>query len=312
MHFLHSHMLHYTSPVSTYSCGVQMVPNPGATASSDWQPHVPLNIATGLLRHPEAISNPSRNVWGCSGMPSQGNPTLQHSSSNMSSCLHMCHSDREETTVPRLQSQCGSFQPSRTTPTSPYMTQFHAQRGPSLLGLSSAFSSYPVICQAPQVPYSTTVPTMSNSRPICSPVYTVRSHPSLSVQTSPDPTQNHPNCQTPIHSSVTPSGQPQFHTAFSSLTPSAGHCTSMCTGQSQGQQGPVSGPRQNDLIGSSPIRRTQNNTFSRLGPETDRECRASLFQERTDNIESQSTTSSTPTIDIQPPHLSKQGIQTPH
>ncbi|KAK2833172.1 hypothetical protein Q5P01_017061 [Channa striata] len=96
MHFLQSHiaMLHYTFPVSTYS--LQMVPSSSATASTDWQTRFSLNSPTGLHLHHEAISHPARNVWGCSGMPSQGrSPTLVHSSNPVSPCLLLCCSDRE-------------------------------------------------------------------------------------------------------------------------------------------------------------------------------------------------------------------------
>uniref|UniRef100_A0A8D0CYW5 Voltage-gated delayed rectifier potassium channel KCNH4 n=1 Tax=Sander lucioperca TaxID=283035 RepID=A0A8D0CYW5_SANLU len=227
------------------------------------QPHAPLNIATGLHPHHESISHPTRNVWGCSGMPSQGrSPTLLHSSSPVPSCLHLCCSDREGATAHRLQSQC-PFQVPRTTPNSPYMTHPHARGGPSLLGLSSAFSSFPVICQAPQVSYNTSIPTMSNSHPLCSPVNSGYSHPSLSIQTNSDPTHNHTNSQTPIHSSIVYTGQPQYHTTFSSLTPSAVH-TSTCIGHNQSHQCSINAPRQNDPVGSSPIHLTQDLASSLL------------------------------------------------
>lgn len=296
MHVLQSHMamLHYTPPASTFSYGIPMVPSPSVTASSDWQSHVPLNIATGQHLHHEAISHPARNAWGCSGMPSQArSPTLLHSSTPLSSCLHLCCSDREGATAHRLQSQCGPFQASRATPSSPYMTQSRAQGGPSLLGLSTAFSSFPV-----PVPYNASIPTMSNSHPLCSPVN--YSHPSLSVQTNSDPTHNQTNSHTPIHSSVTPTGQPQLHTVFSSLTP-LGVQTSMCTGHNHSQQGSISGPRPNDPTGSSPIHHTL------LGQVTDRDCRASLYQAATESIESQGMSSSTPTLEVQPRLLDMQG-----
>ncbi|XP_044038231.1 potassium voltage-gated channel subfamily H member 4a isoform X2 [Siniperca chuatsi] len=312
MHFLQSHMamLHYTSPVSSYSYGIQMAPSPSVTASSNWQPHVPLNIATGLHLHHETISHPARNVWGCSGMSSQGrSPTLLCSSSPMPSCLHMCCSDREGAMAHRLQSQCDPFKTSRATPNSPYMTHPHAQGGPSLLGLSSAFSSFPVI--SPQVAYNASIPTMSNSRPLCSPVNSGYSHLFPSVQTNSDPTHNQTNSQTPVHSSITPTGQPQYHTTFSSLTHLGAH-TSICTGHNQGQQGSICGPRQNDPVGSSPAHHTQDLACSLLGQVTDRDCRASLYQERTDNIEYQGTSGSTPTVEVQPPLLDIEQMQTPH
>ncbi|XP_035510745.1 potassium voltage-gated channel subfamily H member 4a [Morone saxatilis] len=310
MHFLPSHMamLHYNPPVSSYSYGIPMAPSPSVSAPSNWQPHVPLNIATGLHLHHEAISHPARNVWGCSGMSSQGrSPTLLHSSSPMSSCLHLCCSDREGGTAHRLQSQCGPFQTSRTTPNSPYMTHPHAQAGPSLLALSS----FPVICQATQVAYNASIPTMSNSHPLCSPVNSVYSRPSLSVQTNSDPTHNQTNSQTPIHSSITPTGQPQYHTTFSSFAPSGVH-TSICTGHNQSQQGSINCPKQNEPVRSSPTHHTQTLACSLLGQVTDRDCRASLYQERTENIEFPCMSISSPTGEVQPPHLNMEGIQTPH
>ncbi|XP_023279760.1 potassium voltage-gated channel subfamily H member 8-like, partial [Seriola lalandi dorsalis] len=311
MHYLQSHMamLHYNSPVSSYSYGIQMVPSPNVTASSDWQSHVPLNIATGLHLHHDAISHPARNGWGCTGMPSQGrSPTLLHSSSPMSSCLHLCCSDREGPTAHRLQSQCGPFQTTRTSSNSSYMT--HSHGGPSLLGLSPAFSSFPVICQAPQGIYNASIPTMSNSHSLCSPVNSGYTHPPLSVQTNSDPTHNHTRSQTPIHTSITPTSQPQYHTAFSSLNPLGVH-TSICTGHIPGQQSSINSPTQNDPVGSSSVHHTQDFAFSLLDQVTDRETRASLYQERTDNIESQVTGSSTPTIEVEPPLLDIEGIQNP-
>uniref|UniRef100_UPI0037E951AD potassium voltage-gated channel subfamily H member 4a n=1 Tax=Semicossyphus pulcher TaxID=241346 RepID=UPI0037E951AD len=304
MHFLQSHMtmLHYPSAVSSYSYGVQMAPSPS-------EPHVPLNIATGLHLHHESISHPARNVWGCGGMPSQGrNPSLLHSSSPMSSCMHLCCSDREGTPAQRIQSQCGPFQTSRTTPNSPYVTHQHAQAGPSLL--TPAFSTYPVICQAQQVAYNTSITTISNSHPICSPVISGYSHSSLNVQTPSDPTQNQTNSQTPIHSSITPSGLPQYHTTFSSLSPLRVH-TSVCTGHNQSHQGAISGPRQSEPVGSSPMHHIQDPACSLLRQVTDRDCRASMYQERSDNIEYQDLSSGALTVEVQPPLLDMEGIPTP-
>lgn len=303
MYFLHSHMPHYTIPIPTYSCPVPVVPSPSVTAASDWQPHVPLNTATGTHLHHETISHPTRNVWGCSGMPSQGNPTMLHSSSLMSSCLHLRCSDGEAATAHRLQSQCGAFQPSRTTPNSPGLPRDHAQRGLSLLGLSSAFCRFPVVCQALQVNCNASVPSMSNSLPVCSPVYTVHSLPSLSVQTSSDLTHNQTHSLTPSHSSLTLSGPSQIHTAFSSFTPYLGLSPSVCTGQTQGQQDSVSATWQNDTVGAGHC--TQDHACSLQGQDTDRECRAL----RVDNVDFQT---STPVTDIQSSHLGNWGIPIPH
>ncbi|XP_069565197.1 potassium voltage-gated channel subfamily H member 4a [Brachyistius frenatus] len=288
MHFLQSHMamLHYNSLCSSYSYGLHMVSNPSVTTSSNWQPHVPLNISTGLHLHNESNSHPARNAWGCSGVPSQGrNPTLLHSSSPMSSCLHPCCSDREGATAHRLQSPCGLFQTHRTTPNSPYMTHSHPQGGPSLLGISSTYGSFPVICQDPQVVYNVPIPTVSSVHPLCSTVNSGCSHPSFSVQTISDPTHNQTKPQTPVHSFITPAGQPQYHTAFSSLAPSRVR-TSVCTDHNQGQQGSISGPRQNDPEGSSPVHHTLDLPCSLPEQATNGDSRASVDQEKTDSIES--------------------------
>ncbi|XP_056262325.1 potassium voltage-gated channel subfamily H member 4a [Pseudoliparis swirei] len=312
MHFLQSHMaMLHTPPVPSYSYGIPMVPSPSVSTSSNWQPHVPSNIAAGLHLHHEAISHPARNVWGCSGMSTQGrSPTSLHPSSPASSCLHLCCSEREGAATHRLQSQRGPFQASRTTPNSPYMTHPHVQGGASLLGLSSTFSSSQGICQAPHVPYNTSIPTMSDSHPECPPVNSGCSHPSLSVQINSDPTHNHTTSQTPIHSSITFSGQPQYHTAFSPITPSAVH-TSTCMGHNQSQQGSSSASRQNDLVGSSPVH-TQDRACSLLSQVTGRDSRASLDQERTDSFESEATSSSAPTAEAQSPRSDVEGMQSPH
>ncbi|AWP19228.1 putative potassium voltage-gated channel subfamily H member 4 [Scophthalmus maximus] len=311
MHYLQSHMamLHYISPVPSYPYGIQ-IPTPSVTASSDWQPHVPLNIAAGLHLHREAISHPSRNVCGCAGMPPQGrSPTLLHSSSPVSSCVHRCCTDREGATAHRLQSQCGPFQTSRTTPNSPYVTHSHGQGGSSLLGLSSAFGSFPGVCQAPHGAYNASVPTMSNSRPICSPVNSGYTHPSLGViQTNPDPAHNQTRSQTPIHSSITPTGQQQYHTAFSSLSSSGVH-TSICTGHVAHQQGSINSPRPNEPVRSSSIHHTQDSTCSLQGQVADRGSRASLHQERCDNVEA---SSSTRTVEVHPLLTDMGGNQNPH
>ncbi|KAK5884631.1 hypothetical protein CesoFtcFv8_018432 [Champsocephalus esox] len=296
MHFLQSHMSMHHPPHASY--GIQMVPSPSVSASSNWQPHVPLNIATGLHLHHDAISHPARNVLGCSGVPSLGrSPTLQ-SSSPVSSCVHLCCSDREGATAHMLQSQCGPFQTSRITPNSPYTTHPH----PSLLGHSPSFSSFPVVCQAPQVQYNASITTMSNTHPLCSSVNSGFSHPSLDVQTNSGPTQN----QTPIHSSMYNTGRLQYHPTFSTLTPSVHSST--CTGHSQCHQGSVNGPRKNDLVGSSPTHLPQDPPCSLTGPETDRDCRASLFQERTNSIESQDMSCSSPTVEVQSPLLDVEDI----
>ncbi|XP_026180204.1 potassium voltage-gated channel subfamily H member 4a [Mastacembelus armatus] len=83
--------------------------------------------------------------------------------------------------------------------------------------------------------------------PPSKPINSACPHPPLSVQTNLDPIHYQINSQTPIHSSVTPTGEPQYHTAFSSLTPTGIH-TSVCTGYISGQQSSTNGPRKNDLV----------------------------------------------------------------
>lgn len=292
--FLSSHMpmLHYAPPVSSYSHNIPMAPSPSVTASSNWQSRAPLNIATGLHLHHEAISHPARNIWGCSGMSSQGlSPTLLRSSSPLSSCLHVHCSDREGSTAHR--SPWGTSQTSRTNPNSPCMSHPHARGGPSLLALSSTFGSIPVIGQAPQValrPLSQQWPSLTLCVP---PINSSHSHKSVSVQINSDPTHNKPNSQAPIHSSITPPGQSQQQqqqTAFSSLIPS------VRTGYSHIQHGSLSGSRQKSPAGSSHFHHTQDIACSLLGEVTDKDWGGSLCQERTDQ---QITTDQIPLLDME-------------
>lgn len=286
IHFLPSPvaMLHCGPPVSSYSYSSPVAPSPTVSVAGHWQPHSPLNIPSGLHLHHQAISHPPRNVWGCSRMPSQAmSPSLLRSSSPMSSCLHLCCSDRDGPAGHRFQSPCGIFQTSRTTPNSPYMShQQHPQRAPSLAALSSAFGSIPVIGQSPPMAYNPSLPTMSISHSPCSPGNSSYSHPSISVQIDSSPSRGRPAGQPPIHSSVTPVGQSQYQTTFSSLVLS-GVNASICGGHLQSQQqSPLSGSRQSSPIGSSPVHRTHDFAYSLLGDAAGRDCSAALGQERTD------------------------------
>ncbi|KAM4531902.1 potassium voltage-gated channel subfamily H member 4a [Odontesthes bonariensis] len=273
MHLMQSHMtmLYHSSPSVRNSCC--------------WQPNVPLNTSPELLLHHETISHPGRNAWSCSGAPAHStSPTLLHSSSSGSTCSHLCCSDTEGTTAQRLQSQYGPFPTPRAAPSPPYITHPHAQVGPSLLSISSAFSSFPVVCQAPQVGYNAPIPTKHSSPPKCSTVNCGHFHPPFSVQTTFDVTQNLTRSQTPIHSTIAPTGQSQCHTVISSLAPPE-ICTTVCTGHNQGQQSFTRGLRQNDLVGSSPTNHSQDSACSLLEQVSNRNCQGSLHQERVDNIE---------------------------
>uniref|UniRef100_A0A3Q2EL22 Voltage-gated delayed rectifier potassium channel KCNH4 n=1 Tax=Cyprinodon variegatus TaxID=28743 RepID=A0A3Q2EL22_CYPVA len=234
MHFLQSNMpmLHHVSPS-------------GSTSSSNWQPHVSLDSSNELhLRH-ETISYPGRNAWDCGGMQSHSRaPTLLHSSSSVSA-LHVCCSDRDGT-ADRLQSQYSPFQIPTVTPSSPYATHPQNLVGSSLLGINSAFSNFPVICQSQQGVYNTSNPSKDNTNPVCSTINCGHSHLPRNFLTG---SQNLGSPQTQIHSSTSPSGQLQYHTAFSSLT------SSPSTELKKSQQ--IS-TRQNDPVGSSPVRHSQD------------------------------------------------------
>ncbi|XP_068605843.1 potassium voltage-gated channel subfamily H member 4a [Brachionichthys hirsutus] len=302
MHFLPSHMamLHGAPPVSSYSFGVPMAASPRVTSSSTWQPHVPLKIATGLHLHHDAIGHPARNVWGCGGMSSQGvSPTLLHTPSPMSPCLHLCCSDRDGSAAHRLQSQCASFQSFRASPSSPYVTHRHAQGGPSLLAISPAFRSFPSMCQASQVAYNASVPTGSSTNPLCSPIN------SAHEQTNSEPTRHHSNSQTPIHSAATLAERLQYHTTVSSVTPTGVHA-STCTGHGQSQQG----TKQNEATGSSSSHLIRDLACPLLGQGTDKDCDAPLCRERTDNTEFQGMSSRPPAVEVQLPLLEVKRMQT--
>lgn len=273
MDFLQSHMamLPNTSPASTSSYSIQMLHNSSVTTSSHWQPDVPLNIATGLPVYHEMISHPARNAWHSSGIPSQGTGPTPCSSSPVSS--HLCCSDRN--TTQRLQNMirsCSPFQTTRTTLNSPYVTYSLAQGGPSIPGICSAFSGYPMSCQALHMVNNAQIP--KSTHPLCSTVNGGYSQPPLSALTNSDLSHNQAKSHTPIHLSTTPSAQPRYHTTFSSLTPSRVHAT-VCTGHEE----------QRGSVGSSPVSHAQDLACSWM-EQANTDCKASLHQERTESMES--------------------------
>ncbi|KAM4534523.1 potassium voltage-gated channel subfamily H member 4a [Fundulus diaphanus] len=266
MDFLQSNLptLHHVSP-------------PGVTRCSSWQPCVSLDSSSELHLNHETISYPARNAWDCSRMPSHSTaPSLLHSSSSASTCSHLRRSDRDGTTADRLQSQYAPFQTPGATSGSPYMTHPQTHGGSSLLGISSAFSSFSVICQGPQGVYNTSSPEKDNTNQLCSTVNYGHSPPKLNF---PANSQSLGNPQTPVHFPNNPTGQPQFHTAFSSLTPSGAH-TSVSTEHNKSQQ---SSTRPNDPVGSSPVHHSQDRAYSLLGQLSNNECGGSLYCERTEN-----------------------------
>lgn len=294
IHFVPPHvtMRHYAPPVSAPSYGISLGPGPSETAPSNRQSQSAVHVGPRLHLHHEAISHPARNVWACSGLSSQRiSPILMHSPSPASPCLHLCCSNREGSSGQPVQSPCRTFHLSRTTPSSPCMSHQQAQEG--LLAIGSGFGSIPVIGQNTKVVYNTSIPT-SISHTLCSSFHSSLSHPS-SMQIISEHKQNQPSSQMPIHPSVLLPGAPQYQTTFSSLTYSGGH-PSMCSGHSQSLQGPVAGPRQKGLIGSSPIHRTQDLASSDLEKVIDRNFGSSLRKER---INQQITAEQLPFLDLE-------------
>ncbi|MED6235038.1 hypothetical protein ATANTOWER_013520 [Ataeniobius toweri] len=261
MHFLQSNI-----PMSRH------VSPPGVTSCSHWHPNVSLDSSSELHLHHETISYPARNAWDCGGMLShRRNSTLLHSSSSVSTCLHLCCSDKEGTSAERLQSQYSPFQTPRATPSSPCIIHPHNNIGSPLLGNSSTFSSFPVICQCPPATYKISSLAKGNTNPVSNHPY-----PVLNLLTN---SQSLTDPQTPVHSANSHIGQPQYHTAFSSLIPSGAH-TLVSTEHNMSQ---LSSTRQNDPVGSSPVHHSQDHACSLMGQVSNRECGGSLYHERTDN-----------------------------
>lgn len=216
------------------------------TACRNCQPHVVSDTSNEPRLHHETISHPA---CSCSGMSSHSSgPVFLHPSS--SACLYPCCSEREGNATNRLQNQYSPCQTQRATPSSPHMTG--GQGGAPLLGISSAFSSFPVNLGL--------------------------THPSISVQPHTD-VAHLTSPQTPIHSPNAPASQPQYHTAFSSLTP-AGKSTSMSTVHNKRQQSSV---RQNDPVGSSPVHHSREHACPLPGQQPDRD--RALHYERKDHAD---------------------------
>ncbi|XP_046894136.1 potassium voltage-gated channel subfamily H member 4a [Hypomesus transpacificus] len=319
MHFLQTHVStpHYSSSMSTYPCGIQIVSNPtgNVTAGDDWQTQLSFSMPTRPHLHHEPISQPTRNVCGCSGVPTQSrSPSLGHMVemehlhrpySPRSSCLHQCCSDRGIATGQEPEAQYSPFQASRTTPNSPYMAHSHNRIGISHLNLRSNIQGFPGTLQSPQDDYKASFPVISSSRPQCSPGSLSQSHPSLNVQVSSDLTQSQGSSATPIHASLTPTGQPRLHTAFSSPT-AEGVYTSVGIPPNHTPQGSL---RQNYLVGSSSVLNTsQDLPLSVLGQLAGANCREPKYSQaqgtpvRTDSDTEppEGTSDFTPGMNIEP------------
>uniref|UniRef100_A0A8C5FYH1 Voltage-gated delayed rectifier potassium channel KCNH4 n=1 Tax=Gouania willdenowi TaxID=441366 RepID=A0A8C5FYH1_GOUWI len=247
MHLMQAHLTVpcFASPEIPSSYGIHVTPNSSVATSNNWPPHVPLTISTGLHLHHDAISH-QRSTWGHSGVASQAiKPTMLRSPSNVSSCLHLCCSDKDGSTAHRMQSPCCAIQSPRANTNSPYMGHSHAHGGPSLLAISPSFNSS---SQASKVAHNAPVPTDNSSHTFWKTTNSSHLH-SAFLQNTSDAFLNQNRPQTPIHSSITPTAQPQCHTAFSSLTPTRIH-----TSTHTGQQIFVHSPKNKDPVGSSPVK----------------------------------------------------------
>uniref|UniRef100_A0A8C8DCX5 Voltage-gated delayed rectifier potassium channel KCNH4 n=1 Tax=Oryzias sinensis TaxID=183150 RepID=A0A8C8DCX5_9TELE len=264
MQFLHCHM-----PNPNSSCG--------GTTTSSWQASA---SSSERHLHHETISHSDRNPCSCGGFVSPArSPSLLHEP--VSTCLHHCCSNREGTTAHRHKDQCGSVHTLRAIPSSPYMIHPHAQGDSSLLSISSAFTSYPVIGQTPQVIYNSPILTKHSSHPLCSTINCGHSQPSFRLQSNPSVSQKLPTSQSPINP---PISSAQCSTSFSSLASSRVHSPVW-----QGQPNCSNGRRQNDLVGSSPVHIKQEHQCSLLEQKLNKWSRSSLYQDDIDSLGHDST-----------------------
>ncbi|KAG9264251.1 potassium voltage-gated channel subfamily H member 4 isoform X1 [Astyanax mexicanus] len=279
MHFLHTHMTlsHFPSTLPTYS-SFSLHPQPSSTSltssSSDWPNRLPFSMATPApCRQTEATTRDTLGLRAgcrCGGDPTherssivgQEGEHIHQSASLHSTCPHsMCCTDQERVAALGLESQPSPYHTSRTTPNSPYLSHQAHRPVPSLLSLAPNFSSMSgPPGMAPQVRIGPSINSPSKVQPLCSHANLSKSHPSLNLQTPPDPTCQRPSGATPIHISLTPTGQPQPLTAVSPLL-HVGICSSSTL------HFPTE-PRQNDLVGSSPVHAHENVLIS-AGEATD-------------------------------------------
>ncbi|KAG7250725.1 hypothetical protein CRUP_014708 [Coryphaenoides rupestris] len=328
MRFLQSHVtaLHHSSLPSVYSYGIQVVPGSAATSPGDW-PNTggppygvpPARPGYQNHHHQEPVGHPARSAW--SYAEAQGSPTLGqkvehfcHPSGSIapssSWAHHQCCSSERDAVAPehprfQLSSRCpGPFQSPRTTPGSPYMSG-QALGPPAHLGLPGASPD-------PRVVYKRAMSTVSSSL-LCSSGGLSKSHPSLSGRVCADLTlQSSP---APLPPALTPTGSQQPDTTFGALAPVT-HCArvSGVAAHPQGHQGALNtaaiGPRQTDLIGSSPVRLdTQSFSPSMPAQSAAKDCRVSdqlkeltSRKERTEMemVDSQGAGNSPPTLQVEP------------
>uniref|UniRef100_A0A8C1VN75 Voltage-gated delayed rectifier potassium channel KCNH4 n=1 Tax=Cyprinus carpio TaxID=7962 RepID=A0A8C1VN75_CYPCA len=251
MQFLHTHVTppHFTSsftPFSSFSCHTSSNCTNVASSTSNWPSRLAFNMSAGPCLQPEASQRDSlgsRHTCICSGSHSQergsvlgqeGDIELLHQAASPHSTYFPCCPDQERVATLGVESQPNSYQTSQTTPNSPYLGHHVPRNGGSLLGLAA----FPSSGLAPQVRSGSPANTLS----LCTHNIQSQSHPSLNVQMTSD---LHTRAPTPIHLSVTPTGPSEPIIAVSSLLHS-GICSSSLLHF-------PTGPRQNDLVGSSPV-----------------------------------------------------------
>lgn len=251
MHFLHAHVTMPNFPsslplVSSFNLHTQTSSASLTPSPSDWPPQMSFNMATapscGCGRG--SVLGQEMEMEHLHPPPSPPHSTCPHS---------LCCPDQERLSALGLESQPSPYQTSRTTPNSPYTSHSAGRPVPCLPSMAQSVSSVSGPSRmAPQ--------TNSPSKASCSHGSLNHAHSSLSLQTcTPDLT-----CQlsTPIHISLTPTGQSQPFTAVSPLTR-----TGICSPSSLHLP---TGPRLNVLVGSSPVH-LHDPTPSATGEVTDTE-----------------------------------------
>ncbi|MBN3296540.1 KCNH4 protein, partial [Amia calva] len=279
MHFLQAHVAvqHYTSALSSYPYGVQMVSNPpgnnnisGGSGGGEWQPRMSYNLAAGIHVHHEPgsmdpLSHSGGSPWSYSTAPSNAShiraatiggqqmemesyvPLVEHfhpPSSPRASCFHgPCCGEPGNTLNPGAEGKQNSCQASGSTPNSPYTALQPPRPCPSLLSPSPAFVGF---SPTPQAGYGSTLP--SNGQPLGSPANLSQSHPALCQQASASAEYSHSKSSTPtpVHSTLVTPGYSQRRASCSTnhlhSSSAPKHEPLMCISTS---------PRQNDPVSSS-------------------------------------------------------------
>ncbi|XP_051994845.1 potassium voltage-gated channel subfamily H member 4-like [Xyrauchen texanus] len=258
MQFLHTHMTppHFTSsfaPFSSFNCHTSSNCTNMASSTTDWPSRLAFNMSASPCLQPEQSRRDSlgyRHPCICIGSHAQergsvlgqeGDIELLHqASSPHSAYTHVpCCPDQSRVATLGVECQPTPYQTAKTTPNSPYLGHQVPHSGGSLLGMASAFPSSGFL---PQL-RSGGFPVPSNTLSLCT--YSIQSQSHSSLQMTSDLTTcQHSRAPMPINLSITPTGPSDTLTAVSSHMHAGICCSSL--------QFP-SGPRQNDLVGSSPV-----------------------------------------------------------